>query len=344
MTTRLRNITPWLAIGLVIALIAAGIIHVSRPSFRAGLLARANRGLSAALKRQFTIGGAAYRFPLAIAITDIAIAARDSVAHGCLARIPEIRVNADPVRSLLNQRFTVGSVSINGARFDLEQFRDGTWNFSGVFQSDSSQPKGKTSFPPLALSSISVRDLAITLRTPAAAETIDRVGLKLGLKMGGAKLLADIYDFQASDRKRHFNISKITGRLSVSGDTVKAEKLRVLARGSSLDLTAWMESKGKRLSVTACKAAFDLRDAAALTGAPVSSWSGRIDLDATADGTMDSPQGLLSISSSPGLIGGISIDGIAAKISLANRAARVENLVVMAGGGRITAVVRLDHR
>lgn len=344
MRRRLRDITPWLAMALVVAAAAALAAVAGSDRFQAGLLARANAGLSGALHREFTVGGVAYRFPLSLAISDVAVASHDSVSRGCLARIAEIRIGIDPLRSLYRRRLTVGSIAISGARIGLERYRDGRWNFSGPAKPDSAKRPGPPAFPPLALPSVVVRDLTLSLRTPTAAETVEHVDLRLGLTMGGDRLEAVIRRFSATAPARGLAIRDITGRIAVRGDSIAVDGLRVVTGHSTVAVSAWLDTGDRRFAVTTCQAALDLRDAAGFAGQPAAGWSGTVTLDATAAGPLDSPQGLVAVSATPCAAAGIAIEGLAARIRLEPGAAMVDQLALSAGGGRIEAAARLDYR
>lgn len=344
MGRRLRDLTPWLAMALLVALVVALAAVVNSTRFRRGLLARVNAGLTGVLHREFTVGGAAYRFPLSVAISDVAVASRDSVSAGCLARIAEIRVSIDPVRSLYRRKLTVGSVQISGARIGLEQYRDGTWNFSGPPRRDTTTRHGKAGFPPLALESIMVRDLALTLRTPTASESVEHVGLQLGFSMGGDRLDAAIQRFTAAVPHRGLMVRVIRGRLAMRGDSVAVDGLRVETDNSSIDFSGWLDTGGKRFAVTTCQAVLGLRDAAGFAGQTPSGWSGTVTLDATAAGRLDSPQGLVTVTATPCAAAGLAIEGLSARVRLADGAAMLDQLALSAGGGRIEANGRLDYR
>ncbi|MCU0606047.1 MAG: translocation/assembly module TamB domain-containing protein [Candidatus Edwardsbacteria bacterium] len=344
MRRRLRDLTPWLAMTLVVAMVATFAAVVGSDRFRAGLLARTNAVLSGALHREFAVGGVAYRFPLTVAISDLAVASHDSLSRGCMARIAQIRVSADPFRSLYRRRLTIGSINVSGARIGLEQSRDGRWNFSGPDRPDSAKHQGPTRFPPLALPSIVVGDLSLALRTPTMTETVEQVELQLGLTMGGDRLEAVIRRCSATVPGRGLTIKDISGRVTVRGDSIAVDRLRAVTEHSSVDVSAWLDAGDRRFAVTTCQAVLGLRDAAGFAGQPAAGWSGTVTLDATAAGPLATPQGLVAISATPCTAGGIAIEGLAARIRLASGAVQVDQLALSAGGGRVTATARLDYR
>ncbi len=334
---------------LAVAVLAIGgcAAYVSRQSFRDGLRLWSARVLSGALRRQVAIGGASYRFPLTIVVADIAVASRDSIDNGCLARIAELRVGVDPLRSLWHRRITVGVVNVSGASIELQQYRDGTWNFSGLLAptEDAGSKGSGGGFPPLSLPAIAVRDLSLTVRRPSAVELIDSVELRMGLRMGGRRLRADIREFRASDRTRGLSISRLTGRLTVSGDTIRAENVQLMAGHSTAELTAWLERSGGRMELSDCRVAIDLRDVAALArSGQRDGWEGTARFEAAASGTLAAPRGRLSIAANACRAGGVSVDGIAGLVTVSGDSAAVESLAVWSGGGRISATAGLDRR
>ena len=332
---------------LTAAAVGAGTalaLYLNSDTTQAAIKADVEAKLSQVLKREFLVGRVEYRLPLTIVVRDVAIASWDSVGRGTLLEVPEVRASVNPLLSVLSRRIMVGSVRLARAQVRLEQRPDGTWNFQDLFKSDTTKPKGKKNFPPVSVPNIVLEDVGLVVRMPKTTERIDSINFSAGLKMGGEKLFLSIKDLRLQERSRGIEVTRARGLLAMVGDSLKLKNFKLGLGRSGLELDLWLDSKSKAFELAKGSLSLDLADVGRWTGAPAGSYLGNVELDASASGSLEAPQGRVAVSSGSCLAAGMAIDQIEARVAVDGRVVRLQSLSVTSGQGQVTGQGHLNWK
>jgi len=328
----------------VLGALAWAVVYVNSTKTRARIKAGLEARLSSALKREFRLGDVGFRLPLKMTVRDVAVASRDSLSRGAMLTVGEVAVSVDPWRSLLRRRIIAGGVSLEGATVVLERDSAGSWNFEDLFKSDPKKPKGKKNFPPVSVPSMSLSGATVHVRMPGASERIDSVRLRAGLRMGGERLDLRIADLRLREPKRGIEVSKLTGRFQLAGDTMRLRDLVLGVNRSRMEASLWLDGAGKSFQVSEFSLELELEDLGRWLAAPAGAYRGRIAMSAKGGGSFEDPQGELSLSGKDLTAGRIRLQQVSASVAAKDGRAEVRGLEVRSGEGRALAGGWLDWR
>lgn len=320
-----------------------GLLYVNSPRTRARVKAGLEARLSGALKREFRLGEVNFKFPLSLSINGAAVASWDSLSGGTLLSVDEIRIWADPLRSLWRRRIIIGGVRLKGAKVVLEQDSSGRWNFEDIFRSDATKPKGKKNFPPLSVPSISLTGSTVMVKMPKAMEKIDSVRLRAGLNMGGERLDLKINDFGLREAKRGIVVSKAGGLFQISGDTIGLRDFKIEAGGSRMEATLWLDGAVKTFQVDNLSLGLDLADVGRILTAPAGSYQGRVEIEASARGSFAAPQGQLKLAGGPLVVNQIRLDEVQGLAEISGPLVKLSKLYLASGPGELEGQAEMDY-
>lgn len=321
----------------VLAGLAWLLVYVNSARTRARVKAGLEARLSGALKREFRLGDVGFRLPLSLSIDGAAVASWDSLSRGALLSVDEVRVSADPLRSLLQRRIIVSGVELKGARVNLEQDQAGRWNFEDLFKSDSTKPKGRKNFPPLSVPSMSLSNSSVSVRLAKGWERIEAVRLKAGLRMGGERLELRISDFGLREPKRGLGVRKITGVFQLAGDTLRLSDLKAGIGGSELEAGFWLDNASRSFEARRIRLRLDLADVGRALAAPAGSYQGIVEAEASGKGTLDNPSGELNLSGRALSVNRVTLQQLSLAAGAKEGRAELRSLEVRSGAGLATA-------
>lgn len=328
----------------VLAGLVWSVVYINSAKTRARIKSGLEAKLSSALKREFRLGDIGFRLPLSLSVDGAAVASWDSLESGSLLSVEEIRISADPFRSLMKRRIIVGGISLKGATVNLEQDSSGRWNFDDLFKSDSTKPKGKKNFPPVSVPSMSLTNSNVIIRLQKSEERIESIRLQAGLRMGGERLDLRISDLGLVEPKRGLEVKKVSGVFQLAGDTVRLRDLKARVGGSELEAGLWLDNASKRYDLEKLGLRLDLKDVGRALKAPAGSFSGLLQAEASGKGTFDNPSGQIKLSGGPLAANGMNIQQLSLSAGAGNGRAELRSLEVRSGAGRASANGWLDWR
>lgn len=328
----------------VLAGLVWSVVYINSAKTRARIKSGLEAKLSSALKREFRLGDIGFRLPLSLSVDGAAVASWDSLESGSLLSVEEIRISADPFRSLMKRRIIVGGISLKGATVNLEQDSSGRWNFDDLFKSDSTKPKGKKNFPPVSVPSMSLTNSNVIIRLQKSEERIESIRLQAGLRMGGERLDLRISDLGLVEPKRGLEVKKVSGVFQLAGDTVRLRDLKARVGGSELEAGLWLDNASKRYDLEKLGLRLDLKDVGRALKAPAGSFSGLLQAEASGNGTFDNPSGQIKLSGGPLAANGMNIQQLSLSAGAGNGRAELRSLEVRSGAGRASANGWLDWR
>lgn len=335
-------------LALLTAAAVAGLVGLFLYLNSVGTRARAKSWvvakLSATLSREFRLGELRFRLPLSVAIYDVQVASRDSLSRGALLMVGQARASVDPIRSLWRRRLIVGGVSLEGAEILLEQDSGGAWNFEDLFKSDTTRPKGRKNFPRVSIPSISLANASVTVRMPGSTERIESVRFQGGLRMGGERLELKISDFGLREPKRGIEVSKVSGRFEMSGDTMRLDDFRMKAGGSELEAGLWIDGAGRSFQFSKFGLKLDLADAGRSIASPAGSYRGMIEMTAAGQGTFDDPRGEVRLSGRELTLNQMRVQQLSLEASAKDGRAELRNLDIRSGPGQAVFTGWLDWK
>ncbi len=337
-----RDIILLVCTGFVLALTSAAFIYFNSRGFRTEIKAKADRKLSLVLGREFSIGGARVELPLTMVLSEVKIAERDSLKNGLMLDVPELRLAMHPWNSMTGGRMMVHKVRLEGARINLVQYNDGSWNFSDLFKPDTTKPKGKKNYPPLSISNIEINGLKAVIKTAKTTEIIDSLRLSASLRMGGSRLSLQLRELSARIPSRGTKLATGQGFFRLSGDTVGLTGFRLETKSSKADITFWLDGKSQEYEIGKAALAVDLNELAGAVGLGGASYSGRIEVAAKGRGNLKDPQAEVSVKSEKCSLNGLKIDLISALLSVKDRIVLLKDLRLQAGPGSIGGQGQLD--
>lgn len=335
MKTKQNNIIIAFLGGIIILGIAFLAILVSSPKFKTELRNETDGTLSEVLGREFSVGSVEFHFPFTILIKNVAIASRDSLSRGLLLSAPSIKLQAHPWYTATRRRMVIGKVELTDARLNLVQDSTGTWNFDGLFKSDPQKPKGKMNLPPLSVEDISLKNISVSLNIKGSLQNINGINLRLGVRMGGEKLSANIKEIKASYSNRHINLTEGSGKFAISGDTVKASNFDLNTDNSRFKLTAGLNTKTQEMDLSALDLDIGLSDISKAIGTDKNNFSGRLAISAKMKGKVKSPQGNLSVTSKSMDINGLVLSGLDIRLEMRDSLVNLNRIFLNAGNGNI---------
>jgi len=326
----------------ILAVLAGAALYLNSRTFKSKLKAKADNTLSGVLGREFTIDSASVRLPMNIMVYGLKLASEDSLKNGMMLEVPRIKVVIHPWVSLTKGRIAINQVGVYDASARLVRHSDGSWNFSGLFKTDSTKPKGKTKFPPLQISQIEVSNLKVMVVPGPDSQLVEKMNLSAGLKMGGPKLSLDLKDLGASLSGRDFLLSRGKGLLAINGDTIKLDGFGIDLGASRLELGLWLNSKDKKYELSRAKLDLDLGELARAARLKGGNFSGRITVTAGGKGGLDNPSASLEIRSAACCLGGSRLDRLSTRLSFRDQLLTLEDIELVSGPGSVRGDGQLD--
>ncbi len=338
---KIRDILLALLTVSVLTGLAWLLVYVNSARTRARIKAGLEARLSGALKREFRLGDVGFRLPLSFSIDGAAVASWDSLSRGALLSVEEVRVSADPLRSLFQRRIIVSGVHLKGAKVTLEQDQSGRWNFEDLFKADSTKPKGRKNFPPVSMPFLSLSGSSVSVRLAKGREQIEAVRFKAGLRMGGERLELDINDLGLREPKRGLELKKVVGLFHLSGDTLGLRDFRARIGESQLEADFWLDNTSKSFEASRIGLRLDLADIGRALVAPAGSYQGIVEVEASGQGTFDDPCGELKISGRALSVNRIKLQQLSLSAVAREGRAEISSLELRSGAGKASASGRL---
>ncbi|MDP2808074.1 MAG: hypothetical protein Q8O74_08075, partial [bacterium] len=236
----------------------------------------------------------------------------------------------------------INQVGVYDARARLVRHPDGSWNFSGLFKSDSTKPKGKTNFPPLEISDIEISNLKVMISPGPDSQLVEKVNLAAALKMGGPQLSLDLKDLSAYIPDRRFSLTKGKGLLAINGDTVKLDGFGLNLGSSLLELSLWLDGKSKKYDLSRAKLDLNLADAAKIVQLKGGDFNGQLVITAGGKGSFDKPSVNLEIRSAACCLGGVRLDRLNARLSFKDQILSLNDIELVSGPGTVKGDGQLD--
>jgi len=335
MKTRQTNIILAVLGGVITLTILFIALLLPSRGFRDELKQETDSSLSHVLGREFSIGAVEFHFPFTILINDVSIASRDSLSRGLLLSAPRIKLQAHPWYTTIRRRLVIGKVELSDAKICLSQDSTGTWNFDGMFKSDTIKPKGKMNLPQLSVEDISLKNISVSLETPGKKQQIDSLNIRLGLKMGGEKLSVNLKDINAIYKTGNINLAKGSGRFAISGDTIGINDLQLSTDNSRVKVSAKFNPKTREIDLPSLDVDLGLADISRIIGSGGQNMSGRLEVSADFKGPVNSPQGKISVASRGLDISGFQISGLDVMVEMKNDLISFNRIYLNAGSGNI---------
>ncbi len=335
MKIKYHNIILVILGGIVVLGTIILALGLSGGRFRDELEQQTDNTLTQVLGREFSIGKVAFGFPFTITLTDVAIASTDSLSRGQLLYVPLIKLQAHPWYTATRRRLVIGRVELNGARVRLVRDSSGTWNFDGLFKSDTTKPKGKMNLPPLSVENISFKNLSLSVETPGNKQLVEDINIQLGLKMGGDKLSASLKKISAYDKTRNINLTKGFGDFAISGDTIKMKEFELNTDNSRVNLSIKFNPKSQEIDLSRLDINFGIADVPRILKVNGQDWSGNVAVSATLKGSLSSPQGNVSIRSRELKMNGLELSGLDVNIRIRDNLVNLTKVYLNAGEGNI---------
>ncbi|MBI4726057.1 translocation/assembly module TamB domain-containing protein [candidate division TA06 bacterium] len=342
MPHKTRNIIVITSAAVVLLSLAGLALYLNSRSFKEKLKTKADLTLSNVLGREFTIDSASVQLPMNIVLHGLKLASEDSLKNGMMLEVPRIKVVIHPWVSLTKGRITVNQVGVYDARARLVRRSDGSWNFSNLFKSDSTKPKGKTNFPPLEISTVEIGNLKVMISPGPDSQLVEKINLMAGLKMGGPKLSLNLKDFSAYIPDRKFSLNKGNGSLAINGDTVKLDGFGINLGSSRLGLSLWLDGKSKKYGLSRAKLKLNMSDVARAARLKAEDFDGQIIITAGGKGSLDNPSANVDIRSAACGIGGARLERLNVRLSFRDQMLLVEDIDLASGPGTVNGTGQLD--
>ncbi|MDO9067803.1 MAG: AsmA family protein, partial [Deltaproteobacteria bacterium] len=332
-----------IALAAVVLLALAGLaFYLNSRAFKDELKAKADLTLSGVIGREFTIDSASVKLPLNIVLYGIKLASGDSLKDGLMLQVPMIKVVIHPWVSLIKRKIAINQVGVYDARARLVRHPDGSWNFSDLFKSDSTKPKGKTNFPPLEISNIEISNLKVTISPGPDSQMLEKINLAAALRMGGQKLSLDLKDLSAYIPDRKFALNKGKGLLAINGDTVKLEGFGLELGTSRLELGLWLDGKSRKYELSRARLDLNMADVAKLAQLKGGDFNGQLTIAASGKGSLDDPSAKLEIRSVACCLGGVQLDHMNARVGFKDQILSLNDIELVSGPGAVNGEGRLD--
>ena len=342
MPHKTRNIIIISAASVAVLSLAGLLMYLNSRTFKSRLKAKTDLTLSGVLGREFTIDSASVQLPLNIVLYGLKLASDDSLKNGAMLDVPRIKVVIHPWVSLTKRKITINQVEVYDARARLVRHPDGRWNYSGLFKSDSTKPKGKTNFPPLEISSIEISNLNVMISPGPDSHLVEKVNLAAALKMGGPKLSLNLKDLSAYIPDRKFSLNKGSGLLAINGDSIKLDGFGLNLGSSRLELGLWLDGKSKRYDLSRAKLDLNLADVAKIAQLKGDGFDGQLIITAVGKGSLDNPSANLDIRSATCCLGGVRLDRLNAKVRFRDQILSLDNIEIISGPGTVHGGGQLD--